>query len=145
MRAICSADLTWISGSFRSRMPHLQLPRYLAIGPRIPARPTLASVHVRLQGGQRALGDLFHRPGRVDADQDVLVRVESDQRRRLGAGDLQPVPDDLFLVVVALEELAAAVVADVRRGGRLVQQVPDPLTAPAGAAAGEPPDDLVLV
>src|ERR1700760_3238528 len=137
MRAICSADLTWISGSLRSRMPHLQLQRYLATG--------RTSVHVRLQGGQRPLGDLFHRPGRVNADENVLVRVEGDQGRRLGAVNLQPVPDDLFLVVVALEELAAAVVADAHHGGRLIEHMPDPLAAPAGATAGQAPDDLVLV
>jgi len=57
--------------------------------------------------------DLFHRPGRVDAYQDALVGVEGDQRRRLGVVDLETVPDHLFLVIVALEELVAAVVAGV--------------------------------
>ena len=103
------------------------------------------SVHVRLQSGERAARYLFDRPGRVNTDQDALVGVEGDQRRRLGVVDLEPVPDDLFLVIVTLEELTAAVVADARHGGGLVNHVPDPLAAPAGTPAGQPLDDLVLV
>src|SRR5262249_31117457 len=110
-----------------------------------PAGEPGGSAGVRLQGRQRAAGDLLDGPGRVDADQDGLVRVERDERGRLVLVDLQPVPDDLFLVVVALEELAAAVIADPLAGRRVVELVPDPLATPTGPAARQPPDDLILI
>src|SRR6185437_16178902 len=87
----------------------------------------------------------FDRASRVDADEDSLVGIEGDQRRRLGAVHLKPMPDHVFLVVIPLEELPAAVVADAGLGGRLVQHVPYALAPPAGAPTGQPPDHLVLV
>src|SRR6266516_4636551 len=70
------------------------------------------SVHEPAQRAERPLGDLVHRPGGVQAEQGALVGVERDQRGGLLLVHLQPVPDRLLAVVVPLEQLAAAVVAD---------------------------------
>src|ERR1019366_3136415 len=97
------------------------------------------------QRAQRAVGDLLHRPGGVDAQQDALVGVEGDERRGLLLVHIQPVPDGLLAVIVSLEELAAAVVTGLRPGGRIEQHVPDVPAPAAGPASGQPPDYLVVV
>ena len=79
----------------------------------------------RAERGQRPAGDFLDRPGRVDADQDVLVGVERDERGGLLGVDLEPVPDRVLGVVVALEQLAAAVVADAGPGRRVEGGVPE--------------------
>src|SRR6201996_2469634 len=103
------------------------------------------SAHVSLQGRKRPLGDLFDGTSSVDAHENALIGVKRDQRRRLSVVDLEPVPDDLFLVIIPLEQLTAAVVADARPRGRLVQHVPHPLAPPTGPSAGQPTHDLFLV
>src|SRR6202000_1000319 len=106
--------------------------------PDLALMPGLLSTGERPQRGQRALGDLLDRPGRVDTDQDALVGVVGHQRRGLLLVDLEPVPDGLLAVVVALAQLATAGVTDAVPGGRVEHDVPDPLAAPAGAPAGQP-------
>src|SRR5439155_4664983 len=111
--AICSGVLVSML------IPPTSPPRFLATphtGP-LPA-------YARTERGHGPAGDLFHRAGRVDADQDVLVGVEGEKGEGLLGVDLDPVPDRLLGVVVPLEELAAAVIADAGAGGRVVQDVP---------------------
>ena len=79
---------------------------------RLLQRPLSCSRANGRSAADRPLGDVVDRPHRVDADQDALLGVVADQRRGLLVVDLEPVPDGLRLVVVALEQLAAAVVAD---------------------------------
>jgi len=50
--------------------------------------------------------------------------------------DVEAVPDRPLAVVIALEELAPAVVAEAGPGRRLEQDVPDPAADPAGPATG---------
>src|ERR1700751_2199539 len=100
MRASSCGFLYSITGPCRNRMPPSVSP---------PRRTARGSADVKLQRGARASRDLFHGPGGVHPDQDALVGVEVDQRRRLALVHLKPVPDDLFLIVVTLEELAPAV------------------------------------
>ena len=78
---------------------------------------------VGAQGRQGPSGDLVDLADRVDRRQQARPLVEPRQRRGLFPVDLEPVPDGLGLVVVALHQLA-------------VDQ---------HAAAGEPTDQLVLV
>src|SRR5206468_4329763 len=78
--------------------------------PAVDAPPS--SPHETAQGVHGALGDLIHRAGGVDAEQDALVGVERDQRRGLQLIHLKAVPDRFLAVVVPLEQLAAAIVAD---------------------------------
>jgi hypothetical protein len=82
--------------------------------------------------------------GRVHPDEDALVGVVGDQRRRLLLVDLQAMPDGPLLVVVTLEQRAPARVAFVVL---LVVElhVPDAAALAAGAPAGQPPDHLVVV
>src|SRR5438105_2918715 len=93
--------------------------------------PRSRSAHEPAQGTEGAFCDRIHRTRRVDAKQDALVGVEGDQRRRLLLVHLQPVPDGLLAVVIALEQLAAAVVADARLHRRVEGEVPDPAAAAA--------------
>src|ERR1700728_1747440 len=97
------------------------------------------------QRAQRPVGDLLHRTGGVDAEQNALVRVERDQRLGLLLVHIQPVPDRLLTVVVALEQLAAAVITVLAARRRIEQDVPHVAAPPAGPPPGEPPDHLVVV
>src|ERR1700728_1464568 len=87
------------------------------------------------QGAHGAVGYLFDWAGGVDALQDALVGVVGDQGGRLVLVDLDAVPDRLFAVVVALEQVAAAVVTGVFAGRGVEQDVPDAAATVAGAAA----------
>src|SRR5882757_4725553 len=79
---------------------------------------------VRAQRVNRSHRDVFHKPGRIDADQLALRAVEVDQRRGLVGVFTQPVRDRLGLVVIALIELAAAPVAHAIDGRRIEFDVP---------------------
>src|SRR5258708_5587394 len=106
----------------------------LAVRPEVtgsPKPPGRASRDEAPQRAQGAVGDLLHRPGGIDPEQDALVRVEGDQRLRLVLVHVQPVPDRLFPVIVALEERPAAVVTPLAAGRRVQQHVPDPPPPPA--------------
>src|SRR3954449_7805702 len=69
------------------------------------------------QRTQRALGHVVDRPCCVDADEDALAGVVPHQGRGLLVVDLEPVADGLRFVVVTLEQVAAAAVADPLRAG----------------------------
>src|SRR5215469_5690448 len=97
------------------------------------------------QGHHRPGGDLLDRPCRIDSEEDALVGIEGDQRLGLLGIDVKPVPDRLLAVIVPLEQLAAAVVAAARTCRGLKQDVPDPPADPARPAAGQPPDNLVVI
>src|SRR3954453_7833897 len=95
---------------------------------------TVLSLSKRPQRAQRPLGHVVDWTHRVDAHEDAGLGVVAHQRRRLLVIDLEPVTDGLRLVVIALEQLAAADVTDTLRRRRVKVQVPD---VPA-AAAGTP-------
>src|SRR5215831_8395859 len=97
------------------------------------------------QGAQGTIGDLIHRAGGIDAEQDALVGVERDKRRGLLLIHHKPVPDRLLAVIVTLEQLAAAVVADARPGRWVERRVPYPPAPPAGAPARQAAHHLVVV
>src|SRR5918993_2842256 len=103
------------------------------------------SVAVAAQRVDGPLGDVLDRAGRVDAAEQAPVAVVADQRRGLVGVDLEPVPDGVLAVVVALEELACAAVALPRRGGRVEVEGPHVAAAPARPPAGQPPHHLVVV
>src|SRR3982750_1762940 len=94
------------------------------------------SASVRPQGVDRAHRDVLDRTGRVDTHQLALRPVEVDQRSGLVGVLDEPVGDRLGLVVVPLEELRPAAVADVVLAGRIEFDVPDLAAAAAGPAAG---------
>src|SRR5690348_4906398 len=100
---------------------------------------------VRAERVDRAHSDVLYRPGGVDADQLALRAVVVDQRRGVARIHPQPLGDGLRLVVVALEQLAAAPVADALAGRRVELDVPDLAAAPTGTPAGQPPDHLIVV
>src|SRR5262245_6220838 len=95
MAASCPAVLICVPG----------LRRLTIVPPDPLSRYPDALAHEAPQRAQRALGNLVHRPGRVKPQQDALVGVERDQRRRLQLVDLDPVPDRVLAIVVALEQL----------------------------------------
>src|SRR5450759_698870 len=103
------------------------------------------SAHEAAQRGQRAVGALLHRPGSVDAEQGALIRVERDQRLCLLLVHIEPVPDGLLAIIVALEELPAAVIALLGPRWRVERRVPHPAASAAGPPAGQPPDHLVMI
>src|SRR6185295_1607787 len=88
--SICSGDFSWMSSCGR-RM----------------------SAPVRPQGVDGAYGHVLDRSGRVDPHQFALRAVEVDQRSGLLGVLDQAVRDRLGLVVVPLEQLRPAPVADV--------------------------------
>src|SRR5436190_8489402 len=90
------------------------------------------SAPVRPQGVDGAHGHVLDRAGRVDPDQLALRTVEVDQRRGLLGVFDQAVGDRLGLVVVALEQLRPAAVADVLLAGRVELDVPDLAAAATG-------------
>src|SRR4051812_312604 len=91
MRAISASDLIWIM---------------------TPFSPAVRASTKGSQRRVRAVRDVVARPHRVDADEQARLGVVADQRRGLLVVDLQAVPHRLRLVVVALEQLATADVAD---------------------------------
>src|ERR1035437_1098650 len=97
------------------------------------------------QCAERPLGDLVHRAGGVDAEENALVGIEGDQRGRLFLVDLETMPDGLLTVIVTLEKLTAAVVARIDVRGRIEQRVPDPAASTAGPPAGQPPHHLIVI
>src|SRR5882757_1357496 len=104
-----------------------------------------ASGAVAAQCGNRSFGDVLHRSGGVHSDQDAGFGVIPDDRCGLLRVYLQPMPDGLLAVVVALEELPAAAVAGVRVDGGVEVQVPDRAALAAGAPTGQPTHHLVVV
>ena len=88
---------------------------------------------------------VVHRAGGVDAAQQPGLGVVVDQRRRLLAVDLEPVPDRAGRVVVAPEQLTSAGVAHPLVGGLVELHVPVAAAPVAGTPARQPPHDLVLV
>src|SRR4029450_5393074 len=102
------------------------------------------SAPVRPQGVYGAHGDVLDRAGRVDTHQLALRAEEVDQGRGLLGVLDQAVGDRLGLVVVTLEQLRPAAVADVLLAGRVELDVPDLAAATTGPAARQPPDDLVV-
>ncbi|CAO5231769.1 hypothetical protein FAGKG844_160039 [Frankia sp. AgKG'84/4] len=118
------------------RLPHASRAR---------GRPYQLSVGVVPQRVERAVGDVVHRAGGVDTDQDALLGVVRHERRRLVRVHLEPVAHGLGPVVVALEKLPATSVTDVLDRWRVEVEVPDVATVPAGSPPGQPPHDLVVV
>ncbi len=103
------------------------------------------SVLVSAKRLERPVGDVIHRPGRVDTYQDASCCVKRDERCGLFRIDLEAMADGLGHVVVALEEVAPAAVAEPLTGRWVEVDVPDRPAAMAGAAPGEPAHDLVVV
>src|SRR5215467_3515077 len=162
MNASCGCVLTCTPGSRLLRMvPPDPLSRYLPPphrragagakrggGTNTAARRQVAedsSAHEPAQSAQRPFGDLVHRPGGVQAEQGALIGIKGDQRGGLLLVHLQPVPDRLLAVIIALEQLAATVVADPGHRRWIEADVPDPAAAAAGTSAGQPPHYLVVV
>src|SRR4051812_41506290 len=98
------------------------------------------SASVRPQGVDGADRDVLDRPGRVDTHQLALGAVVVDQRRGLVRILDKAGRDGLRLVVVALEQLRPAPVADILLARRVELDVPDLAAAPARAPAGQPAD-----
>src|SRR3954454_6126360 len=121
--AICSGDL--ISMALRSR--------------------NIVGSAVRLQHVDGTLGDLVDLALGLDRAQQPAAAVVADERRSLVVVDLQPVANGLRLVVVALEQLAPAQVADVFLLGRVELGVPHVAARAAGSATGQTAHHLVLV
>src|SRR5262252_4208006 len=69
--ASCAAVLICMAGS---RLIRIVPPASPCTVPAVGARAS--SAHETAQGVQGAIGDLIHRPGGVDAEQDALVGVE---------------------------------------------------------------------
>src|ERR1700748_2475517 len=82
----------------------------------------------RVDGANR---DILDRPGGVDADQLALGPVVVDPGRGLLRVLHEPGGDRLGLVVVPLEQLRPAPVADVLLARRVELDVPDLPAAPA--------------
>src|SRR3954471_6464952 len=66
----------------------------------------------RCERGPDVVVDLAGRAFAVEAPEQVLVLIAVDERARLVVVDLEPVLDGVGLVVVALHELRAVLVAD---------------------------------
>src|SRR5215467_8797208 len=77
--ASCAAVLICMAGSRLIRIMPPASPLFTV--PAVGARTS--SPHETAQGVQGPIGDLIHRAGGVDAEQDALVGVERDQRRGL--------------------------------------------------------------
>jgi len=82
--------------------------------------------------------------GPVEAPQQAALLVEVHELLGLVVEDLEPLLDGLGLVVIALYELRAVLVADVLVLGRVELDVVDVAVLLADAPAREPPDDLLV-
>ena len=80
----------------------------------------------------------------VEAAQQVLALVPVDQRLGLLVVDREALAHGLGLVVVALDQPRAVLVADALVLRRVELHVVDVLALRAGAPAGQPPDHLVV-
>ena len=81
----------------------------------------------------------------VDPAQQAGVVVVADERLGLGVVDLEPAADRLLLVVVALDQAGAVLVADALVLGRVELDVVDVgRVLDAHAPAGEAPHELVV-
>src|SRR4051794_16294997 len=89
--------------------------------------------------GERSLRHVVDGTHGVDAHQDAGLGVVAHQRRRLFVVDLESVPDRLRLVVVALEQLAAADVTDTLRRRRVGGPMPEVPTTPARTPSPQGP------
>src|SRR3954452_10912042 len=89
------------------------------------------------------LGDLVLGLGAVELVQQAALVVELDQGRGLLVVDLEPPLDLLGLVVVALAERLAVVVADALALGRVEVDVVD-VPVRADPPARDPLDDLLV-
>src|SRR3954453_14215785 len=88
--------------------------------------------------------DLGGRAGAVEAPQQVAALVVLDERLGLVVVDGQALGDRLRLVVVALDELGAVLVADALTLGRVELDVVGVPVLRAGAPAGQAADDLLV-
>src|SRR5690554_1572190 len=138
---ICATVLYWMSGSRRLRLT-TPAPASSAAS---AMSPPGGSASVRAESVDRPDGDALHGPGGVDANRLALRAVVVDQGRGVAGVDPQPFGHGLGPVVLALEQLPAAAVADPFPRRRIEVDVPDLAAAAAGAPAGEPPDHLVVV
>src|SRR5664279_5485330 len=111
-------------------------------GVRYISGPSPGERHERVD---RALGHVLDGAERIDRDEWPAVAVELDQRRRLGAVDLETVPHGLRLVVVAVVEVAAAPVADIRARRPVEIDVPYVPALLAGPAPRQSAHDLDMV
>src|SRR5437016_1880194 len=73
------------------------------------------------------------------------VQMQAGKPREPRNDGIEPVPDGVRLVVVALEQLPAAAIADALDAGRVEVDVPDVPAVAAGTTTGQPPDHLVVV
>ena len=103
------------------------------------------SILVSAKRLERPVGDVVHRAGRIDTYQNASCGVKRDERSSLFRVHLEPMTDGLRHVVVTLEEVTAAPVAQPLAGRRVEVDVPDRAAAPAGAATGQPAHDLVVI
>src|SRR5581483_783203 len=90
-----------------------------------------------------AVEDVVHRAFAVDRGELVLLLVVVDQRRGLVLIDLEALADHFLVVVRALHELAAVVIADALLLRRAVVDVVEMAADAAGAPAREPLDQAV--
>src|SRR5260221_2165016 len=108
-----------------------------------PAPSSAGDAVDRVEG---ALGDVLDRAGGVDRGEEARGGVVADDRGRLLGVALQAVADDVLLVVRALDQFRAALVAGVARGGGAVVDVEDvDHLSGALAAAGDALDPLGVV
>src|SRR5882757_4394276 len=108
-------------------------------------RPNNVSTAVSVQRLDRPFCDVIYRSGGVDADEEPTFSVERNERCCLRRVHLEPMPDSFGLVIVALKELSAALIAAPLVRGRVEIDVPDVPAVMAGAPPGEPPDDFLVV
>src|SRR4051812_42816167 len=99
----------------------------------------------RRQRGPYVVVDLAGRALAVEAAQDALLLVAVHERARLVVVDLEPVLDGLRLVVVALHELRAVLVADALVLRRVELDVVEVPVLDAHPATAEAADHLVVV
>src|SRR5450432_4623 len=111
----------------------------------IAAHPSASSVAPVAKRRDRSRGHVFDRGGGVATREQPATGVIADERRGLVGVDLEPVPDRLLAIVIALKEFATAMVADARHGGRIEKLVPHVGAFVAGAAARQPADHLVVI
>src|SRR5687768_6406216 len=114
---------------------------------RMIIRYTLGDVLFELEGREQSanpLADLVRRHLPVDPAQQTGVLVVGDERLGLLRVLVESVADHLGLVVVTDDQLAAVDVADALLGGRVELDVEDVAVLDAGAAAAQPPHDLLL-
>src|SRR4051794_8902973 len=110
--------------------------------------PLLLKLVFQAQRGERGTDVIVHLARRalaVEGPQQVALLVVLHERAGLVVVDLEPVLDGLGLVVLALLEPGAVLVADALVLRRVELDVVEVAVLDAHAAAGEAPDHLVVV